>query len=236
MQIKILFDNVALDDRFLSGWGVSYLIDDKILFDTGEKPSSLFRNMENMDVKISDIKAVVISHNHWDHRGGLWGILKKNPELKVYVCPHFSKRFKNRIKSYGVQLIEVGTFTPIGKNVYSTGEIEGRYAFKYMPEQALVLETREGLTILTGCAHPGIIKIIENVKQNIPDNIYFVLGGFHLMGKHKKTVTSIVNKFEQLGVQKVAPAHCSGRNATKLFKESYSDDFIEVRVGQIIEV
>lgn len=46
MQIKILFDSVALDDRFLSGWGVSYLIDNKILFDTGEKSSSLFRNIK----------------------------------------------------------------------------------------------------------------------------------------------------------------------------------------------
>ena len=38
MQIKVLFDSVVLDNKFLTGWGVSYLIDDKILFDTGEKP------------------------------------------------------------------------------------------------------------------------------------------------------------------------------------------------------
>lgn len=236
MQIKILFDSVALDSRFLTGWGVSYLIDGKILFDTGEKSRSLFRNMENMGAKISDLKIVVISHDHWDHRGGLWGILRENPKLKVHACPNFSKRFKNKVKSYGAQLIEVDKFTSISKNVYTTGEIGGRYAFRYMPEQALVLKTRKGVTILVGCAHPGIVKIIENVKQNISGNIYFVLGGFHLMGKHKKTITPIVNRFRQLGIKKIAPTHCTGKNALALFKKEYSNGFIEVKVGQIIEV
>ncbi|MBL7130977.1 MAG: MBL fold metallo-hydrolase [Candidatus Omnitrophica bacterium] len=236
MQVRIIFDKDTLDKNLHTGWGVSYLIDGKILFDTGGKFIFLLKNMQLMNVDISAIEKVVISHDHWDHRGGLWGILKKNPELKVYTCPHFSKRFKNRIESYGVQLIEVDNFTPIGKNVYTTGEIGGRYAFRYMPEQALVLETREGLTILTGCAHPGIIKIIENVKQNISGNIYLVLGGFHLMGRHKKTVTPIINRFKQLEIEKVAPSHCTGKATTRLFQEEYGDNFIEVKVGQTLEV
>lgn len=236
MQIKILFDSVALDNRFLSGWGVSYLIDNKILFDTGEKSSSLFRNIKNMDVRVPDIKMAIISHDHWDHRGGLWGILKESPKLKVYTCPNFSKRFKNRIKFYGGQLIEVDKFTQVYKDIYTTGEIGGRYSGKYISEQSLVLKTPKGISILTGCAHPGIIKIIENIKRNISGNIYLVLGGFHLMGRHKKTIRSIIDKFRQLEIEKVAPSHCTGRNATKAFKEKYRDDFIEVKVGQEIEV
>lgn len=235
MQIKILFDSVALDNRFLSGWGVSYLVDDKILFDTGEKSSSLLRNMKNMDVDISNLKTVVISHDHWDHRGGLWKLLEENSKIKVYVCPNFSKRFKNRVKSYGSRSIEVDKFSQISEGIYTTGEIGGRYAFRYMPEQALVLETPKGLTICTGCAHPGIIKIIENVKKNIPENIYLILGGFHLTGKHKKTIKPIVNRFKQLGIKKTAPSHCTGRNATNLFKEAYRDNFISVKTGGIIE-
>jgi len=212
------------------------VVDNKILFDTGAKPSSLFRNMENMDVKISDIKTVVISHDHWDHRGGLWGILKKNPELKVYSCPHFSKRFKKRVKSHGGQLIEINKFTQVYKNIYSTGEIEGKYDGKYISEQALVLRTKKGISILTGCAHPGIIKIIENVKKKISDNIYLVVGGFHLIGKHKKTIKPIVDRFKRLGIKKTAPSHCTGKNARQIFKEEYDNNFIEVKVGQIIEV
>ena len=236
MKVRILFDKDAVNKNFYSGWGVSYLINNAILFDAGEKSNSLFSNMEIMGVRISDIKAVVISHDHWDHRGGLWDILKKRPNLKVYACPHFSKRFMNRVRSYGGQLIEADKFMPISKNVYTTGEIEGRYAGNYMPEQALVLKTPKGLTIVTGCAHPGIIKVIENVRRDISGNIYLALGGFHLMGKHKKTVSFVLGKLKQSGVKNVAPAHCSGKNATGEFKEAYGDNFIEVKVGQVIEV
>lgn len=236
MQIKILFDSTALDNRFSIGWGISYLVNDKVLFDTGEKSGKLLRNMKKMGVCISSIKAVVISHEHWDHRGGLCGILKENPKLKVYSCPHFSERFKNGIKSYGGQLIEVDKFTRICNNIYTTGEIEGRYNGTYMPEQALILKTSKGISILTGCAHPGIIKIIENVKRSIAGNIYLVMGGFHLIGKHKKTISSTVNKFKKLGVKKVAPTHCSGRRAKRIFEEIYKKTFIPITTGQIIDI
>jgi len=236
MQAKIIFDELSLDKKFHTGWGVSFLIGDKVLFDTGEKGKWLIENMENLKVKVNRLEAVVISHNHWDHTGGLWKILEENHHLKVYACPKFSKRFKDRVKSYNVRLIELDKFTRIADNIYTTGEIPGRYAFRYMPEQALVLKTSKGLTVFTGCAHPGIIKIIENVKQNISGRIFLVLGGFHLGGKHKKTIIRIVNKFRRLGVKKVAPTHCSGKNASKIFKEEYGDNFIKVRVGQIIEV
>ena len=56
------------------------------------------------------------------------------------------------------------------------------------------------------------------------------------MGRHKKTIRPIVDKFRQLAIEKVAPAHCSGKNATKLFKEVYGSDFIGLKVGQIIEL
>jgi len=236
MQIKILFDSIASDNRFSTGWGVSYLVNGKVLFDTGERSDKLLRNMKNMGIALSDIEAIVISHDHWDHRGGLWGILKKNPELKVYTCPHFSKRFKNRVKSHGGQLIEIDKFTQVYKDIYTTGEIGGRYGGKYISEQALVLKTPKGISILTGCAHPGIIKIIENIKKNIPGDIYLVAGGFHLTNKHKKTIKPIVDRFKRLGIKKTAPSHCTGKNARQIFKEEYNSNFIEVKVGQIVEV
>jgi len=236
MRIKILFDSIASDNRFSTGWGVSYLVNGKVLFDTGERSDKLLRNMKNMGIALSGIEAIVISHEHWDHTGGLWGILKKNHKPKVYICPHFSKRFKNRVKSHGGQLIEIDKFTQVYKNIYSTGEIEGKYNGKHISEQALVLRTQKGISILTGCAHPGIIKIIENVKKNIPDNIYLVVGGFHLIGKHKKTIKPIVDRFKRLGIKKTPPSHCTGKNARQIFKEEYDNNFIEVKVGQIIEV
>lgn len=236
MKIKIIFDKETLNKNLHTGWGVSFLIGDNILFDTGEDGQWLIENMKQLKVNISKLEKVIISHDHWDHTGGLWEILKENPRLKVYICPHFSKRFKNKIESHGGQLIEVDNFTQICKNIYTTGEIEGRWNGKYMPEQALALKTSKGISVLTGCAHPGIISIIENVKQNIVGNVYLVLGGFHLRGRHKKTISAIVSKFKQLRVKRAAPTHCTGRGAKKIFLKVYKNDFTLIKTGQTIKI
>ncbi len=236
MQIKILYDNFSLNRKFKSGWGFSCLVDEKILFDTGEDATALLKNMETMKADISQFEAVVISHDHWDHQGGLGGVLERNSKLKVYACPGFSRDFKDRVKSYGSRLIELDKFSLIADNVYSTGEIKGIYAGGNMPEQSLVLKTSPGITIITGCAHPGIIKIIENVKENLPGNIHLVMGGFHLLKEDKKSIISIVNKFRQSGVARVAPSHCSGADAAAEFRKEYKENFIELKAGQAINI
>ena len=236
MKIKILFDNIASNEKFLTGWGLSYLIDGDILFDTGNKGKPLLENMKNADVDILDIKTVVISHDHWDHTGGLWALLKENPKIKVYGCPDFSQKFKNKVKALGADLIENENFSKIKKNIYTTGSIAGKYRLNYMPEQSLVLKTAKGLTILTGCAHPGIINIIEKVKENMTENIYLTLGGFHLKRSFRKTIAKIIVKFKELKIQKAGPSHCSGEKAIAMFKEDYENNFIEIKVGETINI
>ena len=76
MKIQVLFDKDSEDKKLHIGWGVSFLIDDKILFDTGEKGEWLLENMRFLKVSIDKIEAIVISHDHWDHWGGLWDLLK----------------------------------------------------------------------------------------------------------------------------------------------------------------
>lgn len=234
MQIKILFDKEALDKNLHTGWGVSFLVDDKVLFDTGERGEWLLDNMKRLNVAVDKIDSVVISHDHWDHKDGLWDFLKQRPGLKVYACPGFGKGFKQKAKVCGGELIEVNKFTNIIDEIYTTGEIPGRYAFMPMPEQALVVKTAKGLIVLTGCAHPGIIKILEVVKKNIPSKIYLVVGGFHLMDKSEQTIKDIISRFKELGIEKAGPTHCTGEHAIALFKDEYKDDFIEVKVGQVI--
>jgi len=237
MQIKILFDKDALDKKIRVGWGVSFLIDDKILFDTGEKGEWLLENMCSLGIDINRIEVVVISHDHWDHWGGLWDLLIQRAGLKVYACSGFGKGFKEKVEKSKGELIEAERFKEIAPSIYTTGEIPGAYHGKYIAEQAMVLKTNNGLTVITGCAHPGILKILEKVKAKFSDkSIYFVLGGFHLMEQDRRAIEIIAENFKKMGIKKVGPTHCSGDEAREIFKKIYQDSFVDIKTGQTLEV
>jgi len=237
MKVKILFDKECIDEELKTGWGVSFLIDDRVLFDTGENGDWLLANMQKLKVNPDKIKAVVISHNHWDHTSGLWDLLKKKKGVKVYGCPHFSSNFKDEVRKLKGEFVEEKLFTEIAKNIFVTGEMQGSNNGESIPEQALMVKTIQGVTIITGCSHPGIVKTIKEVKKNFPkEKIYLVFGGFHLIGKEKREIGIIAEKFKEMDVQKVGPTHCSGYEAQSIFKEKFKDEYIQIKVGQVLEI
>lgn len=236
MKIKTLFDKDTKNKKLHTGWGVSFLIDDRILFDTGEKGPWLIENMNNLGMDIAEIEAVVISHDHWDHTGGLWELLKAKNGLKVYACPGFSKEFKEKVKESQAELIEAAKLTEISRNIFITGEIPGAYNGRYMPEQAVVFKTENGLSVITGCAHPGILKMVEKVKVKFPgERIYFVLGGFHLKESDRRAIEIVVERFKEMEIKKVGPTHCSGPETEEIFKREYGDNFARIVVGETLE-
>ena len=236
MKISVIAEGSTKRDMVFRRWGLSLLIGKNLLFDTFAKESILLRNMKRMDISIFRINNIVISHEHWDHINGLWQLLITNPGINVYICPGFSQKFKNRLRSFKAHFIEVQKSTKISEDIYVTGEIPGKYMGRYMPEQALVLESMNGLSVITGCAHPGIIKILEEVKKNFDKPIYSVIGGFHLMNKEEGDITSIIKKFREMNIEKVAPMHCTGEKATKLFRQEYGNDFIKTEALKAVEV
>ncbi|MDD5584907.1 MAG: MBL fold metallo-hydrolase [Candidatus Omnitrophica bacterium] len=237
MRIKVLFDKTALNNNLRAGWGVSFLVDGKVLFDTGEKGEWLFENMRSLGVNVDQIETIVISHDHWDHWGGLWDLLRQRKGMPVYICPNFSREFKDKAEKSGASLVETEKLTQISENIFSTGEIPGAYHGKYMAEQAIILKTRNGLTIITGCAHPGIIKIVEKVKHQFPgEPVYFVLGGFHLMESDKRAIEIAAENFKKMDVIKAGPTHCSGSQAEEIFKRCYEGNFVSIKAGQEMEV
>lgn len=235
MEAKIVFNNAVVSDKFISGWGFSCLVDNRVLFDTGEKAEYLFNNMQNLNINISSIEMAVISHDHWDHTGGLWELLEKRKGLKVYACPHFSQAFKDKVKKLKAELIEAEKTIEVTKNIFITGEILKGYSG--IPEQALVVKTSKGITVITGCSHPGIVRIIEKVKEANPsEKICLVFGGFHLINSDKREVRIIVERLKEMGVEKVGPTHCTGYEAQEIFKEGYADNFISIKAGQVFEI
>ncbi len=231
MIIKIIFDKKSLKDKYFCGWGLSFMVDNKTLFDTGEKAEYIISNLKTLGVNILDIERIVISHNHWDHLGGLWDLLDINKNIEVFVCSDFVKEFKDKIGFYNFTVID--GFFEIAENIYTTGPLKGRYKDKEIEEQALLVKTDKGISVICGCSHPGVIKFIEKAKNEFPkSNIYAVLGGFHFIDKDNRVIKYLTEEMQNLGVENIGPSHCTGFEAINSFKEAYNNNFWDVKVGQ----
>ncbi|MCF7886855.1 MAG: MBL fold metallo-hydrolase [Candidatus Omnitrophica bacterium] len=236
MDIKILFDKDAIDSKFKTGWGFS-VFTKGVLFDTGEDGDFLLSNLKVANIDIDSIKKIVISHDHWDHSGGLWSILKIKNDLEVYGCKGSSNETKAKIKDFGASFIEVNQQIQIIPNIYTSGQILGFYKSRQIAEQVLIIKSKKGLVVITGCSHSGIVKIIEKVKENFKnEDIHLVLGGFHLMNKEKREVKLIVQRLKDLGINYVGPTHCTGYEAQQIFRQAFKDKYISIKVGKTITI
>jgi 7,8-dihydropterin-6-yl-methyl-4-(beta-D-ribofuranosyl)aminobenzene 5'-phosphate synthase len=103
-------------------------------------------------------------------------------------------------------------------------------------EQSLVVNSQAGLVIITGCAHPGVIRITEEAERLFERKVALVLGGFHLGGKSQRELAGIVERFRDLGVSHVAPCHCSGDAAKAAFKQTYGDSCFAAGVGFTVDL
>jgi len=231
VKIGVVFDSKG-EPGFKIGWGFSSLIDykEKILFDTSYNANLLNYNLQRMGYNIKEFDALFLSHEHLDHIGGLFEILKNNANLNVFVLNSFSQSLKDEIKKRA-KLFEIKEAKEIFENVYTTGIIKND-----PDEQALIIKTKEGSILITGCAHVGVVKIIERAKEITNDDIFLVFGGFHLFEAEDSEIEKIIEDFKNLGVKKVAPCHCTGEKATNLFKKEYKENFIEMRAGKIIQI
>ncbi|MCX6651506.1 MAG: MBL fold metallo-hydrolase [Methanomassiliicoccales archaeon] len=90
-----------------------------------------------------------------------------------------------------------------------------------LEEQALCVSTRKGLVILTGCGHAGVVNIVSQIKRHSERKLYMVMGGFHLWNASQDTLLKTMDGLKRLGVEKVAPMHCSGFEATKMFSDRF---------------
>jgi 7,8-dihydropterin-6-yl-methyl-4-(beta-D-ribofuranosyl)aminobenzene 5'-phosphate synthase len=202
-----------------------------ILFDTGGDGGILLDNMKKLGISPSEIDAVVLSHIHGDHTGGLKGFLKQNSQVTVYLPRSFPTQMKQDIRACGAEVKDLHEPEELFEGVFTTGELDGG-----IKEQSLLVETSEGLVVITGCAHPGIVNITKKAKEITGNNIYLVMGGFHLGGAFTSQISYIAESLLQLGVRKVAPCHCSGDEARKLFKDYFGENYIDSGVGKEITI
>ena len=224
-----VYDNYQVNPELKTDWGFATIIKtpkELILFDTGANAEILLSNMEKLDINPLSVKKIVISHIHSDHIGGLEGFLERNSNVIVFIPNSFPKSIKSMIIQKGAKLVEVSAPREISDFVYSTGELHA-----FPPEQSLILDSKKGLVIITGCAHPGIVNIVKKAKELMKrEKVYLVVGGFH------HPPVTCVKEFKELQVEKVAPSHCTGDLVREAFRREYKENFIEYGVGKMIEI
>ena len=232
MNIQILFEKEGLNDKFKTGWGMSYLVGGGLLFDTGEKFEFLEHNAGIMGIDLSAIKKVVISHQHLGHVGGLIGFLQKYNKVTVYLCEHSSDDLKRQVKDFGAELVEVLTSMEIDKGIFTTGQVVASGSEGLLAEQALLIKDGEKNIVMAGCCHSGVLNIFEKINFASGGRITadLFIGGTHLMEKDKRYAEYIALRMHE-AAKAVSLGHCTGFEAAEGFKKIYGDAYRELKSG-----
>ncbi len=231
LVITTVYDNYQYNSGTQIAWGFSAFVEYKdrvTLFDTGGDSPTLLGNMQVLAFDPTTIERIVISHIHNDHIGGLEGLLNLEIQPTVFLLSSFPDSVKQRI-SQMTDVVEVSEAQAITDDFFTTGQMNSG-----IPEQALVIKTAKGLVVITGCAHPGVAEMVQEAKTLYGDPVHLVMGGFHLRDKSAAEIEAIIAAFRQMGVEKVAPSHCTGDRAIAMFKDEYAENFIQGGAGSVI--
>ena len=234
IKVTILYDNYIHKEGTKSDWGFACLVEGtekSILFDTGTKPDILLHNIEKLGLQQAVQKAelVVISHEHYDHIGGLWTLLGKNHQRRIFVPVSLPRELVEKIETSGAKPVKVTQSQEVCKNVYLTGEMGTE-----IKEHSLILDTDKGLILITGCSHPGIVEIVGKATEIGNKKVYCAFGGFHLFQSSPDKVAEIAGQLKALGVQKIGATHCTGDDAIAILKKEFGKRFIHMGVGKVL--
>lgn len=263
MKIISLVENVAKND-LCGTHGLSLYIETeahKILFDLGPD-DTLFKNAQKIDLDLSQVDTVIISHGHYDHGGALRDFLQINSKAKIYVQknafqPHYSKLLLVR-KNIGIdrelmnhlQVVLLDGDYKIDEELYlfvvnDTSECyskandslyENNVKDTFLHEQNLIIKEKHSALIM-GCGHTGIVNIMRKAVKHRPQ---ICVGGFHLFNPAtKQTVpkallNNIAEELQKYPDVKFYTCHCTGIEAFKYLSEKISKMFY-LSCGDVIE-
>lgn len=270
LTITVLTDNqVDRDNGLLAEHGICLLVEmegRKVLLDAGQTNVCL-RNARQLGVDLSDVNAVVLSHGHYDHGGGLPALLDELGRLEVIAHPGaFASKYARRqgqpdrhigLAYSAEDLIQRGVVVrlepdahEIGGGLIATGSIPrvthfekndphfwvkigGRWELDHFKDdQALVARTAEGLVVMLGCAHAGVINTLRHaMKLTGDERIRAVIGGLHLASASLERTQNTVAALQQMNVGQVVACHCTGFAAGIRLHAAFSKRFMSGTVG-----
>jgi 7,8-dihydropterin-6-yl-methyl-4-(beta-D-ribofuranosyl)aminobenzene 5'-phosphate synthase len=272
LRITLLVENTAGRRDVLAEHGLAFWVEAdgrKILFDTGQG-LALAHNAGVLRIDLSDADAVVLSHGHYDHAGGLAALRDTFRNVDLYIHPagldaKYGVRGGEPAHFLGTSLgslaeverdmgnvVATRAPTKVADDIWVTGEIPRRNDFEdtggwfYLDEagkrpdpllddQALYIETREGLVVLLGCAHAGAVNTLEYIAAITGyGRVYAVLGGMHLVGATQERIERTIAALRDFDVQLIGPLHCTGLEATAAMMQAFPQQFVRVSAGSVV--
>ncbi|MFA6424640.1 MAG: MBL fold metallo-hydrolase [Phycisphaerae bacterium] len=265
LTVTILIDNYA-DANLNSEHGLSLWLDfgeKRVLFDTGQT-NMILKNAELLGIDLSCTDAIVLSHGHYDHTGGLPSVLKIAHNAKIYLHPaatesKFSQKpsgmklvgmptsAKEFLKNH--QTIWTATPTLIFPGISVTGQVPRTNDFEdtggaffldedaqkpdeLLDDQTVFIESAKGLIVIFGCAHSGVVNILDYISGLTGKNkIYAVIGGMHLLNASQTRITNTIEVFKKYNIQKIVPLHCTGQNVAEEMKKVFGEKYIHAGAG-----
>ena len=268
-RVTVLVENTAKSPGLLAEHGLAFWIEagsQCILFDTGQG-GVLVNNAYRLGISLSRVDAVVLSHGHYDHTGGLADALRGNRPNAIYahpdaMKPKFARNKDGTAREIGMpypceqalqrccgQLVLTEKPTLISNGLMATGPVPHVTEFEdpggpffldaqcakpdpLVDDQAVFFESTRGTVVLLGCAHAGVINTLRYVRQLTDERpVHAVLGGMHLVGASVQRLKRTIDELREMKIDRLGPAHCTGRAATAALWDALPDRCVPCHVG-----